>query len=91
MAATLTITAGVPLTVMSKTWRHSTLSTTANICAHWTRQAAHGAAGAIEEALAGAEEVDVARHLPNRLRPHRDHLTRLRDLFKPLYTAAVAG
>ncbi|MFF7243069.1 tyrosine-type recombinase/integrase [Embleya sp. NPDC008237] len=91
LAATLTITAGVPLTVVSKTLRHSTLSTTANIYAHPTRQAAHGAVDAIEEALAGAEGVDVARHPPNRLRPHRDHPARLRDLFKPLYTAAVAG
>lgn len=94
LAATLTITAGVPLTVVSKTLRHSTLSTTANIYAHLTRSAAHGAVDAIEEALAAAEGVDVAdvaRHPLNRLRPHRDHPARLRDLFKPLYTAAVAG
>ncbi|WP_406111562.1 tyrosine-type recombinase/integrase [Streptomyces sp. NBC_01003] len=31
LAATITITAGVPLTVVSKTLRHSTLSTTANL------------------------------------------------------------
>ncbi|MGW1995592.1 hypothetical protein [Embleya sp. NPDC001921] len=81
----------MPLTVVSKTLRHSTSSTAANIYAHLSRQAAHGAVDAIEEALAGAEGVDVARQPPNRLRPHRDHPARLRDLFKPLYTAAVAG
>ncbi|MFF7243084.1 tyrosine recombinase XerC [Embleya sp. NPDC008237] len=91
LAATLTITAGVPLTVVSKTLRHSTLSTTANIYAHLTRQAAHDAVDAIEEALVGAEGEDARIDLPSRVRPHRDHPARLRDLFKPLYTAAVAG
>ncbi|MER8235209.1 tyrosine-type recombinase/integrase [Streptomyces sp. NPDC094049] len=40
LAATITITASVPLTVVSKMLRHSTLSTTANIYSHLTRQAA---------------------------------------------------
>ncbi|MGW7459495.1 tyrosine-type recombinase/integrase [Streptomyces sp. NPDC054797] len=40
LAATITITAGVPLTVVSKTLRHSTLSTTANVYSHLTQQAA---------------------------------------------------
>ncbi|MFF6853108.1 tyrosine-type recombinase/integrase [Streptomyces antimycoticus] len=34
LAATLTLTAGIPLTIVSKTLRHSTLSTTANIYSH---------------------------------------------------------
>ncbi|MFE7351885.1 tyrosine recombinase XerC [Streptomyces sp. NPDC057543] len=36
LAATITITAGVPLTVASKALRHSTLSTTANLYSHLT-------------------------------------------------------
>ncbi|WP_161500827.1 tyrosine-type recombinase/integrase [Embleya scabrispora] len=91
VAATLTITAGVPLTVVSKTLRHSTLSTTANIYAHLTRQAAHDAVDAIEAALVGAEGEDARIDLPSRLRPHRDHPARLRDLSKPLYAAAIRG
>lgn len=47
LAATITIPAGVPLTVVSKTLRHSTLSTTANIYSHLTRQAAREAVDTI--------------------------------------------
>ncbi|MFD6968737.1 hypothetical protein [Streptomyces sp. NPDC059949] len=43
LAATITITAGGPRTVVSKTLRHSTLSTTANIYSHLTQQAAREA------------------------------------------------
>ncbi|WP_436790004.1 site-specific integrase [Yinghuangia sp. YIM S10712] len=39
LAATLTISAGVPLTVVSKALRHSTISTTANTYSHLTRPA----------------------------------------------------
>lgn len=39
LAATISITEGVPLVVVSKTLRHSTLSTTANIYSHLTSQA----------------------------------------------------
>ncbi|MBA2945656.1 tyrosine-type recombinase/integrase [Streptomyces himalayensis] len=48
LAAALTITAGIPLTVVSKTLRHSTLSTTANIYSHLTQQAARSAVDAID-------------------------------------------
>ncbi|MEU1631120.1 tyrosine-type recombinase/integrase, partial [Streptomyces sp. NPDC020096] len=48
LAATLTINAGVPLTVVSKTLRHSTLSTTANIYSHLTQQATRDAVDAID-------------------------------------------
>ncbi|MFF6852257.1 MULTISPECIES: tyrosine-type recombinase/integrase [Streptomyces] len=37
LAATLSITAGTPLTVVSKTLRHFTLSTTANLYSHLTQ------------------------------------------------------
>ncbi|GAA4998181.1 site-specific integrase [Yinghuangia aomiensis] len=60
LAATLTIAAGVPLVVVSKTLRHSTLSTTANIYAHLTRPAARAAVVTIQRVLAQAEE-----HLTN--------------------------
>jgi integrase len=56
LAATLTIAAGVPLVVVSKTLRHSTLSTTANIYAHLTRPAARAAVVTIQRVLARAEE-----------------------------------
>ncbi|MCF2533952.1 tyrosine-type recombinase/integrase [Yinghuangia soli] len=56
LAATLTITAGVPLVIVSKTLRHSTLSTTANIYAHLTRPAAKAAVTTIQRVLAQAEE-----------------------------------
>jgi integrase len=43
-AATIMIASGVPLAMVSKTLRHSTLSTTVDIYGHLTRQAAHEAA-----------------------------------------------
>ncbi|MCX5381469.1 tyrosine-type recombinase/integrase [Streptomyces sp. NBC_00091] len=48
LAATITVTAGVPLTVVSKTLRHSTLSTTANVYSHLTQQAAREAVDTID-------------------------------------------
>lgn len=51
LAATVTITAGVPLTVVSKTLRHSTLSTTANPYSHLTPQAARQAVETIDHTL----------------------------------------
>ncbi|MGC9669747.1 site-specific integrase [Planosporangium sp. 12N6] len=50
-AATIMITSGVPLAVVSKTLRHSTLSVTVNIYGHLTRQAAHDAVEATATAL----------------------------------------
>ncbi|WP_406386620.1 tyrosine-type recombinase/integrase [Streptomyces sp. NBC_00211] len=56
LAATITITAGVPLTVVSKTLRHSTLSTTANIYSHLTQQAAREAVDTIDHTLTRAQK-----------------------------------
>ncbi|MDH6580750.1 site-specific integrase [Kitasatospora sp. MAP5-34] len=73
LAATISITAGVPLTVVSKTLRHSTLSTTANIYSHLTTQAARNAVISIDRALT---EADCASALPipvPRPRPQSDH------------------
>ncbi|MET9375530.1 site-specific integrase [Streptomyces sp. NPDC002992] len=74
LAATITITAGVPLTVVSKTLRHSTLSTTANLYSHLTQQAAHQAVDTIDHVLSGAEQTAGRRARPAWLRPPRDHL-----------------
>ena len=51
LSATISITAGTPLTVVSKTLRHSTLSTTANIYAHLTTKAARQAVDSISDTL----------------------------------------
>ncbi|MET7906568.1 site-specific integrase [Streptomyces sp. NPDC005355] len=74
LAATLSITAGTPLTVVSKTLRHSTLSTTANLYSHLTQQAAHDAVDAIDTALAQADPAAGSHpRWPDWLRPRRDH------------------
>ncbi|MEV0022454.1 site-specific integrase [Streptomyces atroolivaceus] len=78
LAATITITAGVPLTMVSKTLRHSTLSTTANLYSHLTRQAAHQAVDTIDHTLTTAARAADSPTRPARLRPPRDHLHRLR-------------
>ncbi|GAA3053023.1 hypothetical protein GCM10020229_75760 [Kitasatospora albolonga] len=50
-AVTTALDEGVEMTIVSKTARHSTYSTTANIYAHLTRKAAHQAVDAIANAL----------------------------------------
>ncbi|WP_369777395.1 hypothetical protein [Streptomyces sp. R33] len=72
-------TAGVPLTVVSKTLRHSTLSTTANIYSHLTLQAAREAVDTIDHTLTGAEKASTRADRPAWLRPPRDHIQRLRE------------
>ncbi|MFJ3217944.1 hypothetical protein ACIPLC_18725 [Kitasatospora sp. NPDC086801] len=56
LAATISITVGVPLTVVSKTLRHATLSTTANIHGHLTTQAARDA---VDRALTSAGPIEL--------------------------------
>ncbi|WP_063978462.1 MULTISPECIES: tyrosine-type recombinase/integrase [unclassified Kitasatospora] len=51
LAITIAISEGVDMVIVSKTARHSTLSTTANIYAHLTRKAARRAVDAIARAL----------------------------------------
>jgi len=63
LAATIMITAGVPLAMVSKTLRHSTLSTTVDIYGHLTRQAAQDAVDATAAALDNAEH--KARKAPS--------------------------
>ncbi|MGP3924312.1 hypothetical protein [Streptomyces sp. 8N616] len=91
LAATLTITAGVPLTVVSKTLRHSTLSTTANLYSHLTQQAARDAVGTIDQALTNADQGGARRRWPNWLRPHRDHTEGHHKRLKPLYSPTPAA
>ncbi|MFD4390453.1 tyrosine-type recombinase/integrase [Streptomyces sp. NPDC058486] len=71
--------AGVPLTVVSKTLRHSTLSTTANPYSHLTQQAAHQAVDTIDHVLSGAQPTASRTDRPAWLRPPRDHLNRLHE------------
>nr|WP_260859526.1 site-specific integrase [Streptomyces cupreus] len=88
LAATLTITAGVPLTVVSKTLRHSTVSTTANIYSHLTRQAAREAVDTIEQTLTLAEQKADRQARQKRLRSPRDHIQRLREALHRLRAPA---
>jgi integrase len=55
LAATIMIASAVPLAMVSKTLRHSTLSTTVDIYGHLTRQAAQDAVDATATALDKAE------------------------------------
>ncbi|MFE6157740.1 tyrosine recombinase XerC [Streptomyces sp. NPDC056486] len=93
LAATLTITAGVPLTVVSKTLRHSTLSTTANLYSHLTQQAAHEAVDTIDKTLTDQERPGTLHSWLKRLRPRRDHICRHQDHPKQPHspTAAPTG
>jgi hypothetical protein len=56
LMVTIAITEGVDLAIVSKTARHRTLSTTANVYAHLTRRAARQAVDAIAKALEREEE-----------------------------------
>ncbi|MFE5945320.1 hypothetical protein [Streptomyces sp. NPDC056480] len=88
LAATITITAGVPLTVVSKTLRHSTLSTTASIYSHLTQQAAHQAVDTIDHVISAAEVTASRTDRPAWLRPPRDHLHHLREALGRLRSPA---
>ncbi|MFI9163441.1 tyrosine-type recombinase/integrase [Kitasatospora aureofaciens] len=71
LAATISITAGVPLTVVSKTLRHATLSITANIYGHQTTQAARDAVDTIDHALTTADQpVPAPIQLPHPRTPN---------------------
>ncbi|MFF5560268.1 tyrosine-type recombinase/integrase, partial [[Kitasatospora] papulosa] len=88
LAATITITAGAPLTVVSKTLRHSTLSTTANLYSHLTQQAAHQAVDTIDHVLSSAQQPAARTDQPVRLRPPRDHIHRPRAALHKLRSPA---
>jgi integrase len=88
LAATITITAGVPLTVVSKTLRHSALSTTANLYGHLTQQAARQAVDTIDHTLTTAARAADRPPRPAWLRPPRDHIHRLRKALRRLRSPA---
>ncbi|WP_438492053.1 tyrosine-type recombinase/integrase [Streptomyces asiaticus] len=96
VAATVPITAGIPLLTVSKTLRHSTLSTTANIYSHLTRQAARDAVEAIDTALTKADTGHTGgtrHHWPPRPRPrpHRDHRNRPHRPAKRTYSPTTTA
>jgi integrase len=78
LAATIMIAAGVPLAMVSKTLRHSTLSTTVDIYGHLTPQAAQDAVDATATALDNAER--KARRPPSGTRSHATTLRPQRGL-----------
>ncbi len=82
LAATIMIASGVPLAMVSKTLRHSTLSTTVDIYGHLTRQAAQNAVDATATALDNAER--KARRPPLGMRSRATTLRSQRALNKPL-------
>ncbi|MEU9998597.1 tyrosine-type recombinase/integrase [Streptomyces sp. NPDC050848] len=84
LAATITITAGVPLTVVSKTLRHSSPSTTADLYSHLTRQAVV----ATDHTLTTAARTADRPPRPTWLRPPRDHIHRLRGALHKLRAPA---
>ena len=55
LAAALSMNGGAPMPVVSKTLRHSTLSTTANVYSHLTPETARGAVDTIARLLDEAE------------------------------------
>ncbi|MCZ4102451.1 tyrosine-type recombinase/integrase [Streptomyces sp. H39-C1] len=87
LAATISITAGVPLTVVSKTLRHSTLSTTANIYSHLTAQAAHDAVDSIDHTLTASDRTTNRNRRKLRPRPQPDHNPRAHNRMNILKTA----
>ncbi|MGW2255353.1 tyrosine-type recombinase/integrase [Kitasatospora sp. NPDC001660] len=69
LAASFAMAAGVPLPIVSKTLRHRTLSTTANIYAELTRLAERAAVDAIAWTLNTADRADLGRPACRARRP----------------------
>ncbi|PYC87343.1 hypothetical protein C7C46_05070 [Streptomyces tateyamensis] len=67
------LAAGVPLPVISKTLRHRTLSTSANIYADLTRLAARAAVDAVAWTLDNADRAVLGRPVCRAHRPWRQH------------------
>ncbi|WP_406222457.1 tyrosine-type recombinase/integrase [Streptomyces canus] len=97
LAATITITAGIPLTVVSKSLRHSTESTTASLYSCLTRLAGGEAFDTIGHTLTRAERTTLRR--PARLQHHGrptaddacDHHTPGRAQGRPLMDERTAS
>ena len=78
LAATLSMDGGTPMPVVSKTPRHSTLSTTANVYSHLTPETARGAVDTIARLLDAAERDNHATATP----PSLTRPTTWKDLFR---------
>ncbi|MFF1263515.1 site-specific integrase [Streptomyces sp. NPDC058321] len=70
--ATLMITAGIPVVLVSKLLRHTQLATTADLYTHLTDPAAARAARTLDTALTRATRTLRWRRFMDRLRPPRD-------------------
>ncbi|MEV4740928.1 tyrosine-type recombinase/integrase [Streptomyces sp. NPDC049555] len=79
LSATISINAGVPLAVVSKTLRHSTLSTTANVYSHLTAQAAREAVDVIDKILTHADRPPAPPRPVPAPRPPCDHIPQLHN------------
>ncbi|MDT0449220.1 tyrosine-type recombinase/integrase [Streptomyces hesseae] len=79
LAAMISITAGVPLTVVSEALRHSTLSTTANVYSHLTTQAAREAVDVIDKILTQADRPPTPPRPIPAPRPPCDHIPQLHN------------
>ncbi|MFE2352095.1 tyrosine-type recombinase/integrase [Kitasatospora cineracea] len=73
LAASFGLAAGVPLPIMSKTLRHRTLSTSANIYAELTPRAARAGADGIAWILDNADREELGTPVCRTRRPVRQH------------------
>ena len=74
LAATLMISSGVPLPLVSKTLRHSRIAITADLYGHLTEEAAHAAATGLESVLNAAKaerDAETAMRSETTSRQHR--------------------
>jgi len=74
LAATLMISSGVPLPLVSKTLRHSRIGITADLYGHLTEEAAHAAAIGLESVLNAAKaerDSEAAMHRETTSRQHQ--------------------
>ena len=90
LAATLMLTNGVPLPLVSKTLRHSKVGITADLYGHLTNEAAIAAAdtlGGVLDAAAAELASERAAHDATTLRPHEND----RDLLDGSFGSVCAG
>jgi integrase len=74
LALTIALTEGIDMAIVSKTARHNTISTTANIYTHLTKRAARQAVDAIAKSLDRAErryDHPTTTRAPTRIQPTR--------------------
>ncbi|MFI0909370.1 tyrosine-type recombinase/integrase [Streptomyces abikoensis] len=79
LSATISLSAGVPLAVVSKTLGHSTLSTTANVYSHLTTKTAREAVDVIDRILTRADRPTIPTRPIPAPRPLCDHIPQLHN------------